>query len=136
MKRKKKKKRQEGGGESFFPDPLFFPPHQQNNLRFLKKPIPQKNIFRKPESALKPRHTARILGGQNPKKKNVLSILEKIHPRENQKSKELFSFWGCRVKRGGGGGFVERTIQFRATTRSARAKSLPHFVLKIGSNLV
>src|SRR3989344_1340482 len=24
-----------------------------------------------------PRHTARILGGQNPKKKNILSILEK-----------------------------------------------------------
>jgi len=55
---------------------------------------------------LKPRHTARILGGQNPKKKNVLSILEKIHPRENQKSKEHFSFWGCRVKRGGGGAIV------------------------------
>ena len=50
------------------------------------------------------------LYGQNPKKKNVLSILEKIHPRENQKGKELFSFWGCRVKRGGGGAFVERTI--------------------------
>jgi hypothetical protein len=43
---------------------------------------------------LKPRHTARILGGQNPKKKNVLSILEKIHPRENQKSKEHFFFLG------------------------------------------
>jgi hypothetical protein len=43
---------------------------------------------------LKPSHTARILGGQNPKKKNVLSILEKIHPRENQKSKEHFFFLG------------------------------------------
>jgi len=34
------------------------------------------------------------LYGQNPKKKNVLSILEKIHPRENQKSKEHFFFLG------------------------------------------
>jgi len=59
---------------------------------------------------LKPRHTARILGGQNPKKKNVLSFLEKIHPREKQKARNIFSFWGCRVKRGGGGAFVERTI--------------------------
>jgi len=53
-----------------------------------------KNSFRKTESALKPRHTARILGGQNPKKKNALSILEKIHPREKQKSKEHFFFLG------------------------------------------
>ena len=75
-----------------------------------------------PRAGAKPRHTAWILGRQNSKKKNVLSILEKIHPRENQKSKRHFSFWGCRVKRGGGGAFVERTIQFRATTRSARAK--------------
>jgi len=42
----------------------------------------------------RPRHTARILGGQNPKKKNILSILEKIHPREKQKSKEHFFFLG------------------------------------------
>jgi len=82
---------------------------------------------------LKPRHTARILGGQNPKKKNVLSILEKIHPRENQKSKEHFSFWGCRVKRGGGKAFVERTIQSRSTAHSAHG-TLP--ILEIGSDLV
>ncbi|OGI79729.1 hypothetical protein A2W78_00860 [Candidatus Nomurabacteria bacterium RIFCSPLOWO2_12_40_14] len=45
------------------------------------------------ESALKPRHTARILGGQNPKKKNVLSILEKTTPAKT-KSKEHFFFLG------------------------------------------
>ncbi|HEY4494932.1 MAG TPA: hypothetical protein VJC01_00580 [Candidatus Paceibacterota bacterium] len=41
-----------------------------------------------------PRHTARILGGQNPKKKNVLSILEKITPAKIRKSKEHFFFLG------------------------------------------
>src|SRR3989338_6871022 len=51
-------------------------------------------FFRFAESILKLRHTARILGGQNPKKKYVLSILEKIHPRENKKSKEHFFFLG------------------------------------------
>src|SRR3989344_5071758 len=56
-----------------------------------------------------------------PKKKNVLSILEKIHPHENQKARNIFSFWGCRVKRGGGGAFGEGTISFRVTTSSARA---------------
>src|SRR3989344_5561798 len=76
----------------------------------------------------KPRHTARILGGQNPKKKNVLSILEKIHPpRKIRKARNIFSFWGCRVKRGSGGAFVERTIQFRVATRSARAIHLRFF---------
>lgn len=39
-----------------------------------------------------PRHRLASLG--NPKKKNVLSILEEIHPRENQKSERHFSFWG------------------------------------------
>src|SRR3990167_5922264 len=82
---------------------------KQISLGFAKSISPE-NSFRKTESELKPRHTARILGGQNPKKKNVLSILEKIHPRENQKSKRHFSFWGCRVERGGGGAFSERTI--------------------------
>ena len=27
-----------------------------------------------------------------------------------EKGKSIFSFWGCRVKRGGGGDFSERTI--------------------------
>ena len=81
---------------------------KQISLGFAKIQSPE-NSFRKTESALKPRHTARILGGQNPKKKNVLSIFRKNPPRENQESKEHF-FWGCRVKRGGGGAFLERTI--------------------------
>jgi len=75
----------------------------------LRKSKSPENSFRKTESELKPHALPEYLYGQNPKKKNVLSILEKIHSRENKKSKELFSFWGCRVKRGGGGAFVERT---------------------------
>src|SRR3989338_8466495 len=46
---------------------------------------------------------------------------EKIGRAQIRKARNIFSFWGCREKRGGGGAFVERTIQFRATTRSARA---------------
>src|SRR3990167_8844496 len=65
------------------------------NGKFLPKPL----LFhlRHPNSKTnepKPRHTARILGGQNPKKKDVLSILEKITPAKNQKSKEHFFFLG------------------------------------------
>src|SRR3989344_5061788 len=99
-------KENSGANGKFLPKPLLFhlrhPNSKTNEPKFCKILSP-KNSFRKTESELKPRHTARILGGQNPKKKNVLSILEKIPPRENQKSKRHFSFWGCRVKRGGGG---------------------------------
>src|SRR3989344_7114693 len=60
----------------------------------LRKSISPENSFRKTESELKPRHTARILGGQNPKKKNVLSILEKIHPpRKTKEQGTFFLFW-------------------------------------------
>jgi len=93
------------------PDPSSARTKSKNKLvSVLQKSISPENSFCKTESELKPRHTARILGGQNPKKKKVLSILEKIHPRENQRARSIFSFWGCRVKRGGGGAFVERTI--------------------------
>src|SRR3989338_7597816 len=73
------------------PDPFL---RAGNSVSVFPNQKPKKNSFGKPESVLKPRHTARILGGQNPKKKIVLSILEKIHPRENQRSKEHFFFLG------------------------------------------
>jgi len=71
----------------------------------LRKSKSPENSFRKTESALKPRHTARILGGQNPKKKNVLSILEKNGRAQIRKARNIF-LWGCRAERGSGGAFV------------------------------
>src|SRR3989338_11699252 len=90
-------KENSGANGKFLPKPLLFhlrhPNSKKNQPKFWQILSP-KNSFAKTSSALKPRHTARILEGQNPKKKNVLSILEKIHPRENQKSKEHFFFLG------------------------------------------
>ena len=60
-----------------------------------------------------------------PETRGAKRILTKIKKVRN------FFFWGCRVKRGSGGAFVERTLQFRFTTRSARATS---FVLGIGAS--
>jgi len=126
-----------GANGKFLPKPLLFhlrhPNSEKKNQPKFWQILSPKNSFAKTSSALKPRHTARILGGQNPKKKNVLSILEKTTPAKIKKARNIFSFWGCRVKRGGGGAFSERTIQFRDTTRSARGTS---FVLEIGSSLV
>src|SRR3989338_6583241 len=90
-------KTKRGANGKFLPKPLLFhlrhPNSKTDEPKFWQILSP-KNCFAKTSSALKPRHTARILGGQNPKKKNVLSIIEKIHPRENQKSKEHFFFLG------------------------------------------
>src|SRR3989338_11503144 len=74
-------------------DPSPDPSSAREISRGFAKSFSPENSFRKTESELKPRHIARILGGQNPKKKKVLSILEKIHPREKQKNKEKFFFF-------------------------------------------
>ncbi|MFZ2569162.1 MAG: hypothetical protein WAX44_00985, partial [Minisyncoccia bacterium] len=56
--------------------------------------FPRKTDFRFAESVLKPRHTARILGGQNPKKKNVLSIFRKNPPPRKSKEQGTFFLFG------------------------------------------
>src|SRR3990172_8240712 len=91
-------KENSGANGKFLPKPLLFhlrhPNSKTNQPKFWQILSSPKNSFAKTSSAFKPRHTARILGGQNPKKKNVLSILEKITPAKNQKSKEHFFFLG------------------------------------------
>ena len=57
-----------------------------------KNPFPQKNRFSFCRVRIEAPRTARILGGQNTKKKNVLSISKENHPRENTKSKRHFFF--------------------------------------------
>src|SRR3989338_453109 len=72
---------------------------------------PKKTDFRFAESVLKPHAMPRNFLGRTPKEKHPFLFQEKIHPRENQeKQGTFFSFGGCRVKRGGGGVLVERTI--------------------------
>src|SRR3989338_3706427 len=75
-------KENSGASGGFLPKPLLLRlrlPNSKNISRVFCEILSPKNSFRKTESALVP-PPARILGGQNPKKKNVLSILEKITP--------------------------------------------------------
>jgi len=95
---------------------------------------PENSFFRFAESILKPRHTARILGGQNPKKKKVLSILEKIHLRENQKSKEHFFFLGLPSEARRWRGF-RGAYDLISSHHALRACDTLQ-ILKIGSDLV
>jgi hypothetical protein len=66
----------------------------QKKSRGKANPFPPAKIVLLCLVRISPRHTARVLGGQNPKKKNVLSILEKITPAKIRKSKEHFFFLG------------------------------------------
>src|SRR3989338_2525060 len=98
-----------GASGGFLPKPLLLrlrhPNSKTNQSKFWQILSSPKNSFAKTSSALKPRHTARILGEQNPKKKNVLSILEKITPAKIRKSRELFFFWGWPSEARGWRGF-------------------------------
>ncbi len=76
--------------------------------------------------------TVRILGGQNPRKKNTLSFFKKIHPAKS-KMQGVFFLSGLLAYSPVRGAFSERTGQFQATTHAERAKSS---VLEIGASLV
>jgi len=116
-------KEKSGANGKFLPKPLLFhlrhPNSKTNEPKFWQILSP-KNSFAKTSSALKPRHTAQKFLGQNSKKKNVLSILEKITPAKIRKSKEHFSFWCCRVKRGGGGA-IRRAYDLGQSHHALRA---------------
>ena len=57
--------------------------------------FPQKNSFGKTESAFRPAALPRNFTGRTPpERKTPFPFLEKIHPRENQKSKRHFFFLG------------------------------------------
>src|SRR3989338_6496288 len=89
-------KENRGANGKFLPKPLLFhlrhPNSKTNQPKFWQILSSRKNSFAKTSSALKPRHTARILGGQNPKKKNVLSVLEKITPAKSEMQGVFFLF--------------------------------------------
>jgi hypothetical protein len=82
--------------------------------------IPPENCFRKTESALF-RHLPEYLEGRTPKK-NVLSTFKKNFTPAKSEKQETF-FFGVAERSEAVAERYERTIQFRATTRSARAIS-------------
>jgi hypothetical protein len=74
-----------------------------------------------------PRHLPDF-GGQNTKKKNVLSISKENHPRENTKKQETFFLFGvAECSEAVAGRFVERTKNFHITRRVERA----HYLLML-----
>src|SRR3989338_4745249 len=96
---------------------------QIKTVEVLPKPFPpQKIVLAKPSTAFRPATLPEYLYGRNPERKTHLPFSRKNSPPPNQKCKECFFFRGCRrVREAVTGRFVERTIQVRATTRSARS---------------
>jgi len=107
----------------FIPKPLLFhlrhPNSKTNEPKFCKILSP-KNSFAKTSSALF-RHLPEYLEGRTPNK-NVLSIFKKNFTPDKSRKQGTF-FFGVAVRSEALAELYERTIQFRATTRSARAIS-------------
>ena len=108
-------------------------PNSKKISRVFWQILSLKNSFAKTSSAFRPATLPEYLEGRTPKRKMSFPFSEKIGRAQIRKARNIFSFWGCRVKRGGGGAFSERMGQFQATTHAERATS---FVLEIGASLV
>src|SRR3989344_6960411 len=108
----------------FLPKPLLFhlrhPNSKANEPKFCKILFP-KNSFAKTSSALF-RHLPEYLEGRTPKEKHPFLFQKKFHPRPIKKARSVFLSGLPRLCEAVAEPY-ERTRQFRATTRSARAIS-------------
>src|SRR3989344_2366388 len=99
-------KTKRGANGKFLPKPLLFhlrhPNSKTNEPKFCKILSSPKNSFAKTSSALF-RHLPEYLEGRTPKRKMSFPFLEKIARAQIRNARNIFSFWGCREKRGGGG---------------------------------
>jgi hypothetical protein len=116
-------KTKRGANGKFLPKPLLFhlrhPNSKTNEPKFWQILSP-KNSFAKTSSALF-RHLPEYLEGRTPKK-NVLSTFKKNFTPAKSRKQGTF-FFGVAERSEAVAERYERTIQFRATTRSARAIS-------------
>ena len=115
-------KTKRGANGKFLPKPLLFhlrhPNSKTNEPKFWQILSP-KNSFAKTSSALF-RHLPEYLEGRTPKEKHPFLFQKKFHPRQIKKARSVFLSGLPRLCEAVAERY-ERTRQFRATTRSARA---------------
>ena len=132
-------KENRGANGKFLPKPLLFhlrhPNSKTNQPKFWQILSSPKNSFAKTSSVLKPHALPEYLEGRTLKEKHPFLFQKEIHRRQIRNARSVF-LPGLPAYSPVRGAFSERTLLVRVTTRFARAMSLPHFVLKIGSNLV
>ncbi|MSU74673.1 hypothetical protein EXS57_02750 [Candidatus Kaiserbacteria bacterium] len=67
---------------------------KQKLAEVLPNPFPQKIVLAKPSPHFAPPHCSNTWRAEHQKEKMSFPFLEKIHPRENQESKEHFFLFG------------------------------------------
>ena len=117
-------KTKRGANGKFLPKPLLFHlrhPNSKTNQPKFWQILSPKNSFAKTSSALF-RHLPEYLEGRTPKEKHPFLFQKKFHPRQIKKARSVFLSGLPRLCEAVAERY-ERTRQFRATTRSARAIS-------------
>jgi hypothetical protein len=113
-----------GANGKFLPKPLLFHlrhPNSKTNQPKFWQILSPKNSFAKTSSALF-RHLPEYLEGRTPKEKHPFLFQKKFHPRQIRNARSVFLSGLPRLCEAVAERY-ERTRQFRATTRSARAIS-------------
>src|SRR3989338_2368476 len=113
-----------GANGKFLPKPLLFHlrhPNLKTNQPKFWQILSPKNSVAKTSSALF-RHLPEYLEGRTPKEKHPFLFQKKFHPRQIKKARRVFLSGLPRLCEAVAERY-ERTRQFRATTRSARAIS-------------
>jgi len=113
-----------GANGKFLPKPLLFHlrhPNLKTNQPKFWQILSPKNSVAKTSSALF-RHLPEYLEGRTPKEKHPFLFQKKFHPRQIKKARSVFLSGLPRLCEAVAERY-ERTRQFRATTRSARAIS-------------
>ncbi len=117
-------KENSGANGKFLPKPLLFHlrhPNSKTNQPKFWQILSPKNSFAKTSSALF-RHLPEYLEGRTPKEKHPFLFQKKFHPRQIRNARSVFLSGLPRLCEAVAERY-ERTRQFRATTRSARAIS-------------
>ena len=129
-------KTKRGANGKFLPKPLLFHlrhPNSKTNQPKFWQILSPKNSFAKTSSALF-RHLPEYLEGRTQKEKCPFHFRKNPPPRK-LKSKEHFFFLGLPSEARRWRGFTS-SVRFSLEPPRAPRVRLPHFVLKIGSNLV
>jgi len=93
---------------------------RQKSAEVLPNPFPQKNSLAKPSPHFAP-PTARILGGQNPERKNTLSFSKRNFTPAKPEMRGVFFLSGLPPSPRGGGGTIRRAYDFGQSHHALRA---------------
>ena len=92
---------------------------QKGLAEVLRSSFPQKIVWQN-RVRISSRHTARILGGQNPEKKHPFHFQKKFHPRQIRNARSVF-LSGLPPSPRGGGGAIRRAYDLGQSHHALRA---------------